>query len=106
MSLNKPLWSGKIKLFPAKESFYLVSDIPAGDGKMANLFLQCTPSLELAVGKENIREILVVFVLFILRVAAFVETLLDYILHRVPVYRTPLFSHINRFTNPPYTPPS
>ncbi len=30
---------GKIKLFPARES--LVSDIPAGDGKMVNLFLQC-----------------------------------------------------------------
>jgi hypothetical protein len=27
------------KLFPARES--LVSDIPAGDGKTANLFLQC-----------------------------------------------------------------
>ncbi len=30
----------KIYLSPARES--LVSDIPAGDGKMANLFLQCT----------------------------------------------------------------
>ncbi len=30
---------GVIKLFPARES--LVSDIPAGDGKTANLFLQC-----------------------------------------------------------------
>jgi hypothetical protein len=28
-----------IKLLPARES--LVSDIPDGDGKMANLFLQC-----------------------------------------------------------------
>jgi hypothetical protein len=28
-----------IKLFPARES--LVSDIPAGDGKNNNLFLQC-----------------------------------------------------------------
>ncbi len=35
---NSP-WSGKIKLFPARES--LVSDIPAVDGKVANLFLQC-----------------------------------------------------------------
>ncbi len=31
---------GIIKLFPRRES--LVSDIPAGDGKTANLFLQCT----------------------------------------------------------------
>jgi hypothetical protein len=29
-----------MKLFPSRES--LVSDIPAGDGKTANLFLQCT----------------------------------------------------------------
>jgi len=28
------------KLFPARES--LVSDIPAGDGKLLNLFLQCS----------------------------------------------------------------
>jgi hypothetical protein len=35
---NSP-WPG-IKLLPARES--LVSDIPAGDGKTANLFLQCT----------------------------------------------------------------
>jgi hypothetical protein len=28
-----------IRLFPARES--LVSDIPAGDGKIANLFLKC-----------------------------------------------------------------
>jgi hypothetical protein len=34
---NSP-WAGIIKLFPARES--LVSDIP--DGKIANLFLQCT----------------------------------------------------------------
>jgi hypothetical protein len=34
-------WPGIIKLFPARES--LVSDIPAGDGKMANPFLQCNP---------------------------------------------------------------
>jgi hypothetical protein len=32
-------WAGIIKLFPARES--LVSDTPAGDGKTANLFLQC-----------------------------------------------------------------
>ncbi len=35
---NTP-WSGIIKLFPARES--LVRDIPAGDGKTADLFLQC-----------------------------------------------------------------
>jgi hypothetical protein len=32
--------SGKIKLFQATEG--LVSDIPAGDWKMDNLFLQCS----------------------------------------------------------------
>jgi hypothetical protein len=32
-------WPGKIKLFPVRES--LVSDIPAGDRKIVNLFLQC-----------------------------------------------------------------
>ncbi len=29
-------WPGIIQLFPARES--LISDIPAGDGKIANLF--------------------------------------------------------------------
>jgi hypothetical protein len=32
--------TGIFKLFPARKS--LVSDIPAGDGKNDNLFLQCT----------------------------------------------------------------
>ncbi len=36
---NSP-WAGIIKFFPARES--LVSDIPAGDGKTDNFFLQCT----------------------------------------------------------------
>ncbi len=35
---NSP-WPGIIKLFPARESF--VSDVPAGDGKITNIFLQC-----------------------------------------------------------------
>jgi hypothetical protein len=35
---NSP-WAGIINLFPARKS--LVSDIPAGDGETANLFLQC-----------------------------------------------------------------
>jgi hypothetical protein len=43
MSLTKLSLGGKnlykTSLFPPRES--LVSDIPAGDGKMANLFLQC-----------------------------------------------------------------
>jgi hypothetical protein len=40
MSLPKPYLAGNIiKLFPGRESFG--SDIPAGDGKIANLFLQC-----------------------------------------------------------------
>ncbi len=33
-------WPGIIKFFPARES--LISDIPAGDGKIANPFLQCS----------------------------------------------------------------
>ncbi len=38
---------GIIKLFSARESF--VSDIPTGDGKIANLFLQCSfPSSKLS----------------------------------------------------------
>jgi hypothetical protein len=45
MSLTKLFLGGNndviYKLFPARES--LVSDIPAGDGKIANLFLQSTP---------------------------------------------------------------
>jgi hypothetical protein len=41
MSLTKlSPGAGIIKLFPSRESW--VSYIPAGDGKMANLFLQCT----------------------------------------------------------------
>ncbi len=36
---------GKIYLFPARES--LASDIPAGNGKMADLFLQCRASIEM-----------------------------------------------------------
>jgi hypothetical protein len=36
---NSP-WAAIIKFFAARES--LVSDILAGDGKIANLFLQCT----------------------------------------------------------------
>ena len=40
---NSP-WPGTIKIFPARE--ILVSDVPAGDEKIVNLFLQCTlPSL-------------------------------------------------------------
>ncbi len=35
LPMNSP-WPGLIKLFPARES--LVYDIPAGDGKIANLF--------------------------------------------------------------------
>ncbi len=35
---NSP-WPGIINLFPARGS--LVSDIPSGEGKTANLFLQC-----------------------------------------------------------------
>ncbi len=36
-------WPGIFTLFPPRES--LVSDIPAGDGKLANLFLQCTSNI-------------------------------------------------------------
>jgi hypothetical protein len=41
MSLIKLSLAAKNLIFPARES--LVSDIPAGDGKIANLFLQCRP---------------------------------------------------------------
>jgi hypothetical protein len=39
-------WAGIIKLFPSRET--LISDIPAGDGKMANLFYSvfCTAMCE------------------------------------------------------------
>jgi len=36
--LSSP-WQGIVKLLPARES--LVSDNPAGNGKIANLFLHC-----------------------------------------------------------------
>ncbi len=39
MSLINAPWPGIIKLFPARES--LVSNIPAGDGKIAKRFLHC-----------------------------------------------------------------
>jgi hypothetical protein len=39
MSLTDSLWSGGSQLFPVRES--LDSDIPAGDGNLANLVLQC-----------------------------------------------------------------
>ncbi len=42
MSLTKLSLAGKNKWFTAKES--LVSDIPAGDGKIVNLFIQCVQS--------------------------------------------------------------
>jgi hypothetical protein len=40
LTIFPSLPTGIIKLSPSRES--LVSDIPAGDGKMANRFLQCT----------------------------------------------------------------
>jgi hypothetical protein len=43
MSLTKLFLGGNNLIFPARES--LVSDIQAGDGKIANLFLQCRPEL-------------------------------------------------------------
>ncbi len=45
MHLQNSPWPGIIKLFPAREC--LVSDIAAGDGKIANLFLQCIHNLDL-----------------------------------------------------------
>ncbi len=44
--------TGIIKLFPPRES--LVSDIPAGDGKMANLFSQCTRNERAVFGNLKI----------------------------------------------------
>ncbi len=40
-----------IKLFSASES--LASDIPAGDGKMANLFLKCNPPMGFDLAKPG-----------------------------------------------------
>jgi hypothetical protein len=40
MSLTKLSLNGNILIIPARES--LVSDIPAGDGKTANLFYSAT----------------------------------------------------------------
>jgi hypothetical protein len=37
------------KIFPAREN--LISDIPAGDGKIANPFLQCGNKRQLAAGR-------------------------------------------------------
>jgi hypothetical protein len=45
-------WPGIIKLFPTREN--LVSDIPAGDGKMANLFLQCISLIETKERKKEV----------------------------------------------------
>jgi hypothetical protein len=41
-----------INLFPARES--LVGDIPAGDGKIANLFLQCKDFVKMTHRKSCI----------------------------------------------------
>jgi hypothetical protein len=47
--------TGIIKLFPSRES--LVIDIPAGDGKTANLFLQCTyTSNELNLPRKSLKN--------------------------------------------------
>jgi hypothetical protein len=42
---------GKMKLFPARGS--LISVIPAGDGKTANLFLQCTTWKDRKDGEDD-----------------------------------------------------
>ncbi len=46
---------GIIYLFPARES--LVSDIPSGDGKTTNLFLQCTSSTCLMSGPNLMNHV-------------------------------------------------
>ncbi len=43
MSITKLSLAGVVKLFLARES--LVNDIPAGDGKIYNLFLQCRQAI-------------------------------------------------------------
>ncbi len=50
---NKPnsSWREIIKLFPARKS--LVNDIPAGDGNIGNLFLQCSLKAFLVLDKER-----------------------------------------------------
>jgi hypothetical protein len=57
MSLTKIFWSGIIELFPARES--LVSDIPAGDGKIEILFLQCIVQYYHSYNKQWCMETLV-----------------------------------------------
>jgi hypothetical protein len=42
------------KIYPARER--LVSAIPAGDGKTANLFLQCIDNFMFFQGEEQIRQ--------------------------------------------------
>jgi hypothetical protein len=52
---------GIIEFFPSRES--LVSDIPAGNGNVANLFLQCTcfpDKIEPVDGRVKFDELLVV----------------------------------------------
>ncbi len=49
---NSP-WRVIIKLFPARES--LVSDIPAGDLKIDNLFLQCNRVGDFVILSEHLR---------------------------------------------------
>ncbi len=44
------------KLFPARES--LVSDIPAGDGKTANLLLQCMIAVVPSIARTTARPVL------------------------------------------------
>jgi hypothetical protein len=51
MSLTKLSLAKNIHILPARES--LVSDIPAGDGKIVNLFLQC----ELRLVTKEVRYI-------------------------------------------------
>ncbi len=63
MSLTKLSMAGNnliIPLFPSGEGFGLVSDIPAGDGKMANYFYSV--GVDLIIRQQES----VVFFLFIL----------------------------------------
>ncbi len=59
MSLTKPSLTGSNLIIPSQEG--LVSDIPAGDGKIANLILQCNlhlPSVHLLlIAYSNLRPI-------------------------------------------------
>ena len=76
---NSP-WPGIIKYFPAKES--LVCDIPPGDGKIANLFLQCSMQYT-------------VFTVYTHPVTSFVTTVFRFSIYNREIIIQLLFLHVS-----------